>query len=622
MLKSFKTQPWLFLLAISSCVSAQNSTTPLSPVVDLGYAKYQGVLVQDVLTNATNTQFLGIRYAAPPTGTLRFAAPSPPSATPAVQTADTQPSICFQANGLGLSSSSPFSQLHNNATSTQPQQRRDVLAAVPPASEDCLFLDVVVPGKLGGSKDGLPVVVWIHGGGYTSGSASAMIFSPDSYDGNDLVRESGGDVIVVLIQYRLGLFGFLAGQNVKDGGALNAGLLDQRMALQWVQTNIKKFGGDPSRVTIWGQSAGAGSVLQHIIADNGNTSPPLFQSAITSSTFLPSQYRFNGTVPEASALQRNCISSEADTLGCLRQADASALATANNDILDSGFFGTFAFVPVVDGTLITDSPINLLKQGKVNGKALYSVTNSFEGNDFVDQGTAATVQVENYVAQLLPTVGPQVVEAASMLGLILVRALKAYVFDLAIFICPTYYLFNAFKNKTFKAQFAVPPALHGNDLPYYFNNGQIPLTGKTTDFANAFSESFLNFVKTLNPGQQTNITGLPTNISLSSWKMWNGTNEMLFNVTADGAPDVRAVQTPQDLLNRCAFWETVDVAGNSTGSGGLVGNNSTSGVGAGQSGTNGTSSSGNSGAGASLSMDFAWKTMSSIMLGCVLYASL
>ncbi|KAF9541669.1 alpha/beta-hydrolase, partial [Agrocybe pediades] len=612
MLKSLKTQPWLLLLATSSCVSAQNSTNTLSPVVDLGHAKYQGVLVQDVLTNATNTQFLGIRYAAPPTGTLRFAAPSPPSPTPAAQTADTQPSICFQANGLGLSSSSPFSQLHNNATSTNPQQRRDVLAAVPAASEDCLFLDVVVPGKLGGSNDGLPVVVWIHGGGYTSGSASAMIFSPDSYDGNDLVRESGGDVIVVLIQYRLGLFGFLAGQNVKDGGALNAGLLDQRMALQWVQTNIKKFGGDPSRVTIWGQSAGAGSVLQHIIADNGNTSPPLFQSAITSSTFLPSQYRFNDTVPELlyneTVSRANC-SSQADTLGCLRQADASALATANNDILDSGFSGTFAFVPVVDGTLITDSPINLLKQGKVNGKALYSVTNSFEGNDFVDQGTAATVQVENYVAQLLPTVGPQVVEAATQqyAGLGSNISQVNAIMGESIFICPTYYLFNAFKNKTFKAQFAVPPALHGNDLPYYFDNGQIPLTGKTTDFANAFSESFLNFVKTLNPGQQTNITGLPTNISLSSWKMWNGTNEMLFNVTADGAPDVRAVQTPQDLLNRCAFWETVDVAGNSTGSGGLVGNNSTSGAGAGQSGSNGTSSSGNSGAGASLSMDSAWK---------------
>jgi cholinesterase len=165
-------------------------------------------------------------------------------------------------------------------------------------------------------------------------------------------------------------------------------------------------------VTIWGESAGAGSVLQHLIANGGNTQPALFRAAITSSTFLPSQYEFNDRIPEArhyvhcrllkngaddhslhrfftpnlfhrasrehdwmiknifiyafSYLDNSC-STSTDTLACLREVDVNTLQAANVNICNSVFFGTFAFVPVVDGTLITERPTQLLKQGKVNG---------------------------------------------------------------------------------------------------------------------------------------------------------------------------------------------------------------------------------------------------------------
>ncbi|KAE9396306.1 alpha/beta-hydrolase [Gymnopus androsaceus JB14] len=235
-------------------------------------------------------------------------------------------------------------------------------------SEDCLFLNVHTPTVTPGKKEGLPVVVNVHGGGYTMG---ALYGGPIEgfYDGNSLITHSGNGLVVVTIQYRLGVFGFLAGDEVKAAGALNAGLLDQQFAFQWVQEHILKFGGDPTKVTIWGQSAGAGSVLQHLIANGGQTNPPLFRAAIINSVFLPSQYVYNDPIPKAIytevVSQANC-SSSSDTLGCLRKAEVTVLATAHKSIGRATFFGTFIPVPVVDGTFITQSPLKALKAGKLN----------------------------------------------------------------------------------------------------------------------------------------------------------------------------------------------------------------------------------------------------------------
>ncbi|KAJ6572327.1 hypothetical protein B0H19DRAFT_1348498 [Mycena capillaripes] len=144
----------------------------------------------------------------------------------------------------------------------------------------------------------LLVSVWIYGGGYVAGRASI-------YNGKDIIDQGNHGVVVVTTQYRLGLFGFLSGAEVKASGALNAGLLDQDFAFRWVKKHISKFGGDPSKVTIWGLSAGAGSALQHVVANNGKTTPQLFRGLITSSTFLPSQYNYNDRIPEVRNLNRS-----------------------------------------------------------------------------------------------------------------------------------------------------------------------------------------------------------------------------------------------------------------------------------------------------------------------------
>lgn len=125
-------------------------------------------------------------------------------------------------------------------------------------SEDCLFLNVYAPEN----AQNLPVFVWIHGGGYEIGGTSP-------FDPSALINTNNKDFVAVIIQYRLGAFGFLSSEEVRQKGALNAGLLDQQMTLQWIQQYIGLFGGDAACVTVAGESAGAGSVMNLAIAYGG-----------------------------------------------------------------------------------------------------------------------------------------------------------------------------------------------------------------------------------------------------------------------------------------------------------------------------------------------------------------
>ncbi|KAK0482569.1 Alpha/Beta hydrolase protein [Armillaria novae-zelandiae] len=506
-------------LALEPCVAG------LTPVIDLGYARYRGTFD---LAGSNNTQFLGIRFAAPPTGSLRWQAPRTPGFVAGIQNATAEPPRCLQG-GTGQGPTNPF-----------PSSKRDALSVAD--SEDCLFLNycllgifsVYIPEQLDSPKN-LPVVIWIHGGGYDVGGANGFTPGPDLFNGNDLVRESGDKVIVVVIQYRLGLFGFLAGASVKAHGALNAGLLDQQFAFQWVQEHIVKFGGDPSRVTIWGQSAGAGSVIQQVIANDGNTFPPLFRAAITSSTFLPSQYAFNDVVPE---FLFNTVVSRT------KNADVNVLEQINIDLCDSGFFGTFVFVPVVDGDFIKQRPTVALREGKVNGEVLMSVANTNEGALFVDARTAGTVQVPEYLTQIFPNLSAQNRDVAvakySSLGTP-IEQVTAIMGELS----------------NVQGQFAIPPAGHGDDVPYYYpsmNANGIPPFNNTA-FDKAFAESFLAFVVSLDPNDTFEPTITPTWNRYSFQQGHQG--EIRFNKTESGNPAVLPFTTPEDLLDRCSFWESV-----------------------------------------------------------------
>ncbi|KAF5367116.1 hypothetical protein D9758_003854 [Tetrapyrgos nigripes] len=531
------TRPLGFLALLFAASLAFDSHAQSNlPVVDLGYAKYQGFF--DATANVTS--FFGIRYASPPVGDLRFRAPQPPANVSGVQQAHTQPPQCFQ----GTTGRSP----------THPSMFDQTMKRQDDQTEDCLFLNVHFPGSTIPTK-GLPTVVWIHGGGYILGRAQLNA-------GPDFINEANREIVVVSIQYRLGLFGFLSGTEVKENGTLNAGLLDQQFALRWVHEHISKFGGLSSEVTIWGKSAGAGSVLQHVIAEDGRTTPQLFRAAITSSTFLPSQYSYNDRIPEAIysevVTQTNCASSS-NTLACLRAASAGTLQAANIQISSSAFFGSFLFVPVVDGTFITQRPTEAFRQFKVNGKAVLTVTNTNEGVSFVDQSTE-NVNTTFYIEQLFPNLGLQEIQQAVRLytGLGLTPLQQAeLIMGESIFICPSYYLLNAFPLRAFKGEFAVPPATHGTEEPYYFQSARPPPFHDPA-FTKAFSQSFMAFILFMDPNSKFD----PTNIT-PGWDSYLpvpllGNAEMVFNSTEDGsAADIHEMSTDGGRLKRCGFWESV-----------------------------------------------------------------
>ncbi|XP_036431764.1 uncharacterized protein ces2b isoform X1 [Colossoma macropomum] len=222
------------------------------PVVQTKLGALKGEYVTAEGTDTVVHSYLGVPFAKPPVGPLRLAPPQPAEAWEGVRDATQQPRVCIQHRALLVGFAQHF--LMN--------------FEVPEMSEDCLYLNIYTPSEPG--KDAkLPVMVWIHGGALALGSASMQ-------DGSVLAAYQ--NVVVVVIQYRLGLLGFFSTGDVHAPG--NYGLLDQVAALQWVQENIHSFGGDPGAVTIFGESAGGVSVSLQILSP---LSAGLFRSAIAES---------------------------------------------------------------------------------------------------------------------------------------------------------------------------------------------------------------------------------------------------------------------------------------------------------------------------------------------------
>ncbi|MFQ6397342.1 carboxylesterase/lipase family protein [Nocardia sp. KC 131] len=265
--------------------------------------------------------FAGIPYAAPPVGELRWRAPAPAASWSGVRDATVAGPSCSQGGG-------PIEALSSGLAK----------------SEDCLSLNVSTPLTLPENGRRLPVLVWIHGGSFTGGSG-------DTYGAGPLITDGDGDAIVVTVNYRLGALGFLAAGALDDGsGSGNYGLLDQQAALRWVQRNITAFGGDPDRVTLAGESAGAISVCAQLAAPS---SRGLFQAAIMQSgpcsDAVPVE-EANRDGDDYAALH-GCTGADAAT--CLRALPVDALLKDPVTKMVSGgeFLPTSARAAVRDGAI-------------------------------------------------------------------------------------------------------------------------------------------------------------------------------------------------------------------------------------------------------------------------------
>lgn len=215
-------------------------------------------------------------------------------------------------------------------------------------SEDCLFLDIYVPGKaIRDPSLGLPVIVWIYGGAYVFGSKDSFQPLLPFYDGSGLIYESSNDIIFVTMNYRLGVFGFLSGTTMENEGLPNAGLWDQRAAFQWVQSYISLLGGDPTKVTAMGESAGAGSILHHLVGEGG-TLDPLFTKAILQSPAYEYMWDRKGTneaIFQDFATYAGC---KGGSMACLRSANSATLVAATIALNAAVPDGSFAVGKIIE----------------------------------------------------------------------------------------------------------------------------------------------------------------------------------------------------------------------------------------------------------------------------------
>uniref|UniRef100_A0A673JMZ8 Neuroligin 1 n=1 Tax=Sinocyclocheilus rhinocerous TaxID=307959 RepID=A0A673JMZ8_9TELE len=390
---------WILGLALHTQLAASQKLDEMDPVVTTTYGKLRGFkkeLNNEILGPVI--QFLGVPYAAPPTGERRFQPPEPPVSWSDIRNATQFGPVCPQTLLEGRLPDVMLPVWFTNSVEV-------VSSYVQDQSEDCLFLNIYVPmedGELMCGQDGQtlichlivsillfpdiresgspkPVMVFIHGGSYMEGTGNM-------FDGSILA--SYGNVIVITVNYRLGVLGFLStGDQAAKG---NYGLLDQIQALHWMSENIAFFGGDPLRITVFGSGAGASCVnlltISHYSEGNrwSNSTKGLFQRAIAQSgtalsswavSFQPAKYA------RMLAKKVGCnLKDTVEMVECLQKKHYKELV--EQDIQPARYH--IAFGPVIDGDVIPDDPQILMEQGEFLNYDIMLGVNQGEGLKFVE----------------------------------------------------------------------------------------------------------------------------------------------------------------------------------------------------------------------------------------------
>ncbi|MXZ70322.1 MAG: carboxylesterase family protein [Acidobacteria bacterium] len=366
---------------LSACGAPAAVDAPDVPLVSLSANAPISVTGGDVQGAATAANpdviaFKGIPFAAPPVGDLRWRPPAPVVSWTGVRDATATGPICVQNGGQDV---------------TQ--------------DEDCLFLNVWAPRE---TTELRPVLFWIHGGGYTGGSGSSAL-----YDGTAL---AGDGAVVVTINYRLNVFGFLAHPALSDesphGASGNYGLLDMVAALEWVRDNIATFGGDPDRVMIFGESAGGGAVMSVMLMPQAEG---LYHRAIAQSNYIrgwdrPLDSPARGWEPAETqgvrigdALGPNGDDA-AEQLAAMRATSAAEVLEASNRDAGNTFRNTgHVWAPNVDGWAIPDDPLAMYEDGRQHDVPLITGLMGNEGSLFTRNMDIADVgSFEAYVRAVYP----------------------------------------------------------------------------------------------------------------------------------------------------------------------------------------------------------------------------
>ncbi|KAL6250518.1 hypothetical protein RBB50_002820 [Rhinocladiella similis] len=556
-----------FTLLSAILTSAQNFTaTKTLPKVDLGYEIHQAISFNETgqLYNFTN-----IRFAQPPVGSLRFAAPLPPTGrNPVVQDGNVG-RVCPSAipNWSPIANVLEADIIGGNLSTFDydalNEQVQEYWSQHPPpaqtdgrATEDCLFLDVIVPKAIFDRSQGhprrrwqtgggAPVVIWVYGGGYTLGSKEQW----GNPSGLIKASQQGGQpgIIYVTFNYRLGALGWLAGPTFQaSGGVSNAGLYDQRLAIEWVKQNIHLFGGDPNKITLLGESAGGGSIVHQITAYGGQKGVS-FQRAISQSP---------GYDPVRSSFYMENITNNylsilgVDSLEEARQKSSDEVILANTIQIGGSYYGTFTYGPMVDGIFVPDVPGVLLSTGRFAQDVSVMVGhNTFESAGFTPPWLTTEDDFQLWLEIMFPGITQEAVDHVlndlypadydgsqsytSPLGRIFL------IVNEVIFVCNTFYVNNGFKNQTYAYEFEIPPAFHGQDIAYTYYNGGGSSATVIAPVAEMLQGYLTNFA----------MTGNPNGPSLPYFPV-HGANAILNAIKANST-----VPEPDETANeRCVWW--------------------------------------------------------------------
>ncbi|KAI9759113.1 MAG: hypothetical protein M4579_002560 [Chaenotheca gracillima] len=527
-----------------SALNRRQSDGGSNLTVDLGYEVYEGTYNSTTGLNS----FLGVRYAAPPTGQLRWQAPQ----VPVMNRGDP-----IQANTFAPNCPQSGDTPNTGANFT--------------GDEDCLFLNVFAPPN----ATNLPVFVWIHGGGYGQGQANA--------DPTELINNNNNGFISVIIQYRLGAFGFASSDEIKRFGVVNAGILDQNFALHWVQSYIGQFGGNSSQVTIGGESAGGGSVLLQAMAYGGYLGDSLFQNVIAASPYLPMQYGYADYVPSQSYYRLlsevGCLDSVNTTsFECLVGKDTATLQNASQVVSTRGKFGTWGFLPVTDGTFVQQLPSQQLLKKQLNGKRLLVGNNANEGPSFTPQNIVTEDDFINFLRTTFPLFNDEDIQKllmyypssnasvdSAMMGFATLgdsgpTALNTSQFGVGqqqradnvyaetTFVCPAYWMAEAYTDKgraAYKYQYSVPAAQHGADVSAIFAPAA---PDQSPAFQKAFQDIWGSFVMNNNPSISTSdatgnnsMASSNTSAAVVNFPQWSIASPLQVNLNETGG---QAFQAP------------------------------------------------------------------------------
>ncbi|KAH8831367.1 Alpha/Beta hydrolase protein [Flagelloscypha sp. PMI_526] len=524
----FPLQTSLTLLGLSAVVTC-------SSTVDLGYAKYVGTPLE-----AGVTQFLGMRYAAPPLADRRWRAPVDPLNEEQPIEATTHGPLCYSIDVAYDASAKTY-------------------------SEDCLFIDVYTPSNASKTSR-LPVWFFIQGGGYTKNSNA-------NYNGTGVILESENNVVVVNFNYRVSAFGFLASEKVAADGDLNLGLWDQRKALLWVHKHISKFGGDPRHVVIHGVSAGGGSVSHHLTAFGGRDEG-LFIGAIGESVFWPreapiAELEFQFDLFASAA---GCADAQ-NQMSCLRALNTSVLQAANIVHPYDGRTGNpkFYYTPTIDGDFVQDHLYALFQQGKFISVPLLIGDDDNEGSSFAANASSpeevVTFLADNY-PQLSSDDASNITALYPLLPLLPKHAeyfpSASAAYGEGTFTCPSNFIASTLSNSgspVWNYRFSVTQAdreasglgvSHTSEMPAVFGPAYVP-NGNSTTFATTnapmvpiLMNYWISFIRSLDPNLHK-YSGTP------EWEEFDSETKKRIKFVLN---DTRMDSIADDEDRRCAFWES------------------------------------------------------------------